>query len=57
MFRNLHLGLAQDFLKVTDAERRAGQEMENPQARSIAETLVNLDEVDFTFHARRLAVG
>ena len=45
MFRNLDLRFIKDVLKVTDAERRSPEKMENAQPRTIAKTLINLDQV------------
>src|SRR5947207_10867204 len=42
---DLNLGLAEDGLEVTDAERRLCQQLQDSQTRSIAETSIDLDQV------------
>ena len=45
MLRNLDLWLAENVLKMTDAERRSCEKMENAQPRAIAEALIDLDQI------------
>jgi len=45
MFGNLNLRLAENVLKMTDAERRSGKEMENAQPGAIAKALIDFDQV------------
>jgi hypothetical protein len=44
MLGNFGLRKAKDFLEVTDTKRTACQQMDDPQPRGIAETLVNGDQ-------------
>ena len=45
MLRNLDLWLAENVLKMTDAERRFREQMQNSQPRAIAKALIDLDQV------------
>jgi len=45
MLRNLDLWLAENVLKMTDAERRSCEKMENAQPRAIAKALIDLDQI------------
>ena len=45
MLRDFHLWLAENVLKMTDAERRPCKKMENAQPRVIAKALVDLDQI------------
>ena len=45
MLGNLDLWLAENVLKMADAERRSCEEMENAQPRTIAKALIDLDQV------------
>ena len=51
MLRDLGLRNAENFLEVADAERTARKQMDDPQSRGVAETLVNLNQ----FHGRNMA--
>lgn len=52
VLRDFHLWLIQDFLEMTNAERPAREQLQDTQARSIAEALINLNQV----HQQRGAV-
>jgi hypothetical protein len=45
MFGNLDLWFTENVLKMTDAERRPCEKMENAQSRAIAKALIDLDQV------------
>lgn len=45
MLGNLDLRLAENVLKMTDAERRLRKKMEDAQSRAIAKALIDLDQV------------
>jgi hypothetical protein len=49
----LDLGLIQQGLKMTHAERPLREQMQNPQPRSIAETLVNPYEIHLAVYCHR----
>src|SRR5882724_9317447 len=42
---NFYLWLAQDRLEMADAQGRLRQQMENPQPRPVAETLIDLNQI------------
>ena len=44
MFGNGNLGKLKGVLKMADAERAAGEEMENAEARFVAQAAINLHE-------------
>jgi hypothetical protein len=50
MLGNLGLRKSKDLLKMADAQRSMGKQMDDPQPCSVAETLVNLDQ----FHGRNM---
>ncbi len=52
MLGNLGLRDVQNFLEMADAKRTLCKQMDDPQPRGIAETLVNLNQ----FHARNMAI-
>jgi len=41
---DLHLALTEDLLQVTDTEGTPAEQMENPEARPIAQAFVNLNQ-------------
>jgi hypothetical protein len=47
---NLRLGDIEDFLEMADAKRTARKQMHDPQARGIAETLINPDQLHAENH-------
>jgi hypothetical protein len=49
MLGDLGLRNAQNFLEMANAKRTLGKQMDDPQPRGIAETLVNLNQ----FHGRK----
>ena len=51
MLRNLSLRKAENLLEMADAERTTCKQMNDPQPRGVAETLVNLNQ----FHGRNMA--
>ena len=51
MLRNLGLRNAENFLEMADAKRTTCKQMDDPQSRGVAETLVNLNQ----FHGRNMA--
>jgi len=51
MLRDLSLRNAENFLEMTDAKRTTCKQMDYPQSRGVAETLINLNQ----FHGRNMA--
>ncbi len=49
---NFRLRDIENFLEMADAKRTPCKQMDNPQPRGIAETLVNLNQ----FHAANMAI-
>jgi hypothetical protein len=49
---NFNLRLAQDGLEMADAQRRAGEQTQDPQPRPVAEALINVNQIH-----RRSAAG
>src|SRR3954470_25009500 len=45
MLRDLHLRLAQDLLKVADAERTLRERVQEPQPRAVTQAFVNLQQL------------
>ena len=45
MLRHLDLGLAQNFLEMTNTERRLRKQMDDAQPRPVAKTFVDLNEI------------
>ena len=50
MLGNLRLRDAENFLEMADAKRTTCKQMDDPQPRGVAETLVNLNQ----FHGRHI---
>ena len=46
---NLHLRFIEDLLEVANAQGRSGEQMQNPQARLVRQTLINLDQMIHSF--------
>ncbi len=51
MLGNLRLRNIENFLEMADAKRTTCKQMDDPQPRGVAETLVNLNQ----FHGRNMA--
>ena len=51
MLRDFSLRYAENFLEMADAKRTTCKQMNDPQSRRVAETLINLNQ----FHGRNMA--